>query len=217
MEKKMDARLSELIKRYPVLSSIKDSIFEAFSIMVETFENDGTLFACGNGGSAADGDHIVGELMKGFVLRREIDGDLKDSFLSKLGEDGQIFADKLQKGLKAVSLTSHPALITAFSNDVDPSLIYAQQLFVLGRKGDVLVAISTSGNSDNIYKCMQLASVVGIKTILMTGDSGGRCAKIADCPIKVPESETFKIQEYHLPIYHTLCLMLEEKFYGGKK
>jgi D-sedoheptulose 7-phosphate isomerase len=213
----MDTRIIELIKRYPLLSSIKDNILEAFSILCRSFENDGTLFVCGNGGSAADGDHIVGELMKGFVLRREIDDSLKDSFLSKFGEEGRIFAEKLQKGLKAVSLTSHPALNTAFANDVDASLIYAQQLFVLGRKNDVLIAISTSGNSDNIYKCMQLASIIGVKTILMTGESGGRCAKLADCAIKVPESETFKIQEYHLPVYHTLCLMIEEKFYGRKK
>ncbi len=210
----MSLFLSDLIKRYPKLSLIKDSVFEAYSMLEHSFINEGTLFVCGNGGSASDADHIVGELMKGFKLKRQIEESLKNEFISRYGESGKIFGEKLQKGLKAVSLAGHPALSTAFANDVDSSLVFAQQLFVLAKKGDVLLGISTSGNSDNIYKCMQLANVLGIKTILLTGDNGGRCFELANCAIKVPESETYLIQEYHLPIYHTLCLMLEERFYA---
>lgn len=208
--------LKELIQRYPQLSSIEDNIAKAYSILENSFCNGGTLFVCGNGGSASDAEHIVGELMKGFKLKREIEKEFKDKLEKKYGSEGKEIGEKLQKGLKAISLISHPALLTAFSNDVDASLIYAQQLYVLGRKGDVFIGISTSGNSVNVKRCFEIASLTGIKTIAMTNSDGGICAKMADCPIRVPEKETFKAQELHLPIYHALCLMLEEHFYGKK-
>jgi D-sedoheptulose 7-phosphate isomerase len=212
----MNIFLNDLIKRYPPISDLKENIWLTYQIILESLKNGGTVFTCGNGGSASDSEHIAGELLKGFVLKRELDEKTKQVFFEKFGKDGANLADKLQYGLRAISLTSHPAFITAFANDVDADLIFAQQLFGLGRKDDVLIAISTSGNSPNIYNCVLTASMMGIKTVLMTGKIGGRCAGLVDIALKMPENEAYKIQEYHLPIYHTLCLMIEDYFYGKK-
>ncbi|MHB9057070.1 MAG: D-sedoheptulose-7-phosphate isomerase [Paludibacteraceae bacterium] len=212
----MNIFLNDLIKRYPPLSDLKEKIWFTYEIILESLRNGGTVFTCGNGGSASDSEHIAGELLKGFVLKRELKEDIKRKFFEKFGEDGAKLAGKLQYGLRAISLTSHPAFITAFANDVDADLIFAQQLFGLGRKNDVLIAISTSGNSANIYNSILTASMMGVKTVLMTGKIGGRCASLVDIVLKVPEHEAYKIQEYHLPIYHTLCLMIEDYFYGKR-
>lgn len=212
----MKDHLKNLTERYAQLVSVRNDISDAYNILEKTFCNGGTLFACGNGGSASDSEHIVGELMKGFKLKRPLTDSDKSEIMQKLGSDGQMLADKLQYGLKAISLTGHPALSTAFSNDVEPELVFAQQLSVLGKKGDVLIGISTSGNSKNVYRAMQVARLKGISTILMTGEKPGKCLELADCAIKVPASETYLIQEYHLPVYHTLCIMIEEKFYGER-
>ncbi len=205
--------IKELINRFPVLENETDHIEKATQLMIESLAGEGTLFFCGNGGSASDAEHIVGELLKGFVLRRPLKEYLTDK-LRSYGEYGEELAEKLQYGLRAISLTSHPAFATAFGNDVDGTMIFAQQLLALGKKNDVVMGISTSGCSINIYKCFITARAIGLKTILLTGKRRGSCAELADCVISVPEVETFKIQELHLPIYHTICLILEDFFYG---
>jgi len=207
--------LDELIKRHPMLKSIKNEINECYFTLKNTFVNNKTLFICGNGGSASDSEHIVGELMKGFLLKREINSDLKNKFEEKYGEEGKIF-NKLQKGLRSISLTSHSSLNTAFSNDVSSELVFAQQLFVLAKEKDALLAITTSGNSKNVLRAVQVAKIKGLKVILLTGNknNGGKCGELADVVIKVPEEETYIVQEYHLPIYHAICAMLEKTFFG---
>lgn len=207
---------NDMLFRYPELSVVEKDIREVSKVLEDCFRNGGTLFIAGNGGSAADSEHLVGELLKGFKLKRELSEGLKNKFKEKFGEEGYDIAGKLQNAFKAVSLTSHPGFGTAFSNDVDADLVFGQQLFALGKEGDVFMGFTTSGNSRNILKAMKVASVQGIKTILMTGASGGKCSEIADYSIKVPETETYKIQELHLPVYHTICLVIEEIFYGKK-
>ncbi|OGV21393.1 MAG: hypothetical protein A2X47_07440 [Lentisphaerae bacterium GWF2_38_69] len=212
-----DKYLEKLFKRFPEITPIRNDINNAFEIIKKCYLNEKTLFICGNGGSASDSEHLVAELMKGFVLSRKIiDPEILSRFDTLYSEDGKILSNSLQNGLRAVSLMSHPSLYSAYSNDVNPEMVFAQQLFVLARQGDVLMAISTSGNARNVRRAMQVANVKGVDTILLTGNSGGKCASLAKCSIKVPANETYIIQEYHLPIYHTLALMLEEYFYGGK-
>jgi D-sedoheptulose 7-phosphate isomerase len=212
----MNKILNNLINRYPKLNIISDDIGDAFEILVKLFSNNGTLFVAGNGGSAADAEHIVGELMKSFVLSREVDEKFKNSFEAEYGAEGRAIAEKLEMGFKAISLNGHPALSSAFLNDVDGSMTFAQQLFILGDEADVMLGISTSGNADNIAKALKVAKIKGLKTILLTGKDGGICRELADCVIKIPENETYIIQEYHLPVYHALCLMVEDYFYGKK-
>lgn len=210
----MRYQLSSLFERYPELSPQRENILQAYSIFKDVFDNDNTLFVCGNGGSAADAEHIVGELMKGFLLKRPVEGEIRSRLIDKYNNEGECIVDNLQEGLKVISLTSHLSLSTAFSNDVAPSLVFAQQLYVLGREKDALLAISTSGNSKNIIQSIQLAKVKNIQTVVLTGASGGQCAELADCVIKAPADETYLIQEYHQPIYHALCALLEENYYG---
>ncbi|MDD3117922.1 MAG: SIS domain-containing protein [Victivallales bacterium] len=206
--------LHDLLSRLPELEFLTEELNHAFDIMREVYEHDGTMFVCGNGGSAADSEHIVGELMKGFILKRPLSPEFRSQLMSLYGEDGRELANNLQQGLRAVALTSHPALNTAFANDVDATMIFAQQLFVLGRPGDALMVLTTSGNSVNVIKAVQVAKARGLRTIAMTGASGGRCRGLVDCLINAPHRETFRVQEYHLPIYHALCLMVEDYFYG---
>jgi D-sedoheptulose 7-phosphate isomerase len=205
--------LNELIERYPVLSGIRPQIAEAFEILKTCYEMDGKLLIAGNGGSCADAEHMVGELMKGFVKRRAVSDDFAKKLIKADPERGKELAEKLQGGLPAIALTGHPGLSTAFSNDVDGDLIYAQQTYGYGRKNDVFLGISTSGNSKNVLYAITAAKAIGMKTIGLTGKDGGLLKKAADAAIVVPETETFKIQELHLPVYHALCLMLEEQFY----
>lgn len=205
--------LEELLVRYPVLTSVKAEIKEAYEILENCYENGGKLLIAGNGGSCADAEHIVGELMKGFVKRRAVSEEFAQKLLEADPVRGKELADKLQGGLPAIALTGHPGLSTAFLNDVDGSFIYAQQTYGYGKKGDVLLGISTSGNSKNIMYAMAAARAMGMKTIGLTGRDGGQLKETADTVIVVPENETFKIQELHLPVYHALCLMLEERFF----
>ncbi len=205
--------LEELLVRYPVLTSVKAEIKEAYEILENCYENGGKLLIAGNGGSCADAEHIVGELMKGFVKRRAVSEEFAQKLLEADPVRGKELADKLQGGLPAIALTGHPGLSTAFLNDVDGSFIYAQQTYGYGKKGDVLLGISTSGNSKNIMYAMAAARAMGMKTIGLTGRDGGQLKETADTAIVVPENETFKIQELHLPVYHALCLMLEERFF----
>lgn len=205
--------LNDLIRRYPVLSSIQEDIENAYKTMVECYENGGKLLIVGNGGSAADSEHIVGELMKGFVKRRPVDDAMRAALSEVDKERGEALAEKLQGGLPAIALTAHTALSTAFANDMDPVMCYAQQVNGYGKPGDVFLGISTSGNAENVMYAAVTAKAKGLKVVALTGKDGGKLAKISDVAMIMPEQETYKIQELHLPVYHVLCLMLEEHFY----
>lgn len=214
MEQKITAILNELMERYPVLKDQKENIWKAYLIMEESYRQKGKLLVGGNGGSASDAEHIVGELMKGFVKSRRLD----DAWISRLeeidAEDGRGIGEKLQGTLPAIAVVNHVALSTAYLNDVDPLLGFAQQVYGYGNAGDVFLGISTSGNSKNILSACTVAAAKGMKVIGLTGRDGGMLKKKADVAIIVGEQETFKIQELHQPIYHALCLMLEEHFFG---
>lgn len=210
---KPEQYLEELMERYPVLIGIRGPIQEAYEMLADCYEHGGKVLLAGNGGSCADAEHIVGELMKGFVKKREV----PESFAEKLSavdeEKGKSLAETLQGGLPAIALSGHPGLSTAFLNDVDGDLIYAQQTYGYGAEGDVLFALSTSGNAKNIEYAVITARAKGMKILGLTGKDGGKLGQMADVAVIAPEMETFKIQELHLPIYHALCLMLEERFF----
>ena len=206
--------LTELLERYPRLRSQEAAIWRTYEILRDCFESGGRLLIAGNGGSAADAEHITGELMKGFVKKRALPEALRRQLQQEDEEAGTVLARKLQGALPAMALTGHPGLSTAFLNDVDGQLIYAQQLLGYGKPGDVFLAISTSGNSPNIHYAAVTARALGIRVVGLTGRDGGLLARDAETAIIVPEQETYKIQELHLPVYHALCLMLEEHFYG---
>lgn len=216
--KYFDARLQKhidlLIERYPVLESVKQSIIDAYLIIEECYENDGKLLIAGNGGSAADSEHIAGELMKRFKIARPVSNEYAKKLIEIDSKRGLELAKNLEKSLMAIPLVAHEALTTAYINDVDGLGVFAQQLMGFGRRGDVFLGISTSGNSKNIMNATVVARASGIKIIGLTGMTGGELAKVADVAIKVPEIETYMIQELHLPVYHCLCLMLEDKFFG---
>ena len=205
--------LNELITRYPLLASVRDEIENAYNTIVECYENDGKVLIVGNGGSAADAEHIVGELMKGFVKNRTISKEMQEALLAIDPERGAGLIKNLQGGLPAICLNAHTSLNTAFANDKDPVMSYAQQVNGYGKPGDVFVGISTSGNAENVMYAAVTAKAKGLKVIALTGKNGGKLAKVSDVAVIVPEQETYKIQEYHLPIYHVLCLMLEDHFY----
>lgn len=205
--------LDLLIKRYPELDPCKESIFHAYELLKNCYEHSGKLLICGNGGSAADAEHIVGELMKGFVLPRKIN-ELYAKQLREIDPElGGILAENLQGTLQAIALDGHPSLTTAYMNDVEPLLCFAQQVNGYGCTGDTLLAISTSGNSKNVLFAAVTAKAKGIRVIGLTGAKNSKLSSIADVCIQVPETETYMIQELHLPVYHCLCLMLEAYFY----
>ena len=206
--------LNELLERYPCLNSCREQIEAADKAIIDTYENGGKLMVCGNGGSCADSEHIVGELMKGFLSLRPLDDEYKAELKAANPELDDEMLGKLQGALPAVALTGHNGLTTAYSNDVDPSLIFAQQLFGLGNCGDIFIGLTTSGNSGNVVKAAQLAKALGIKVIGLTGAKGGKMKEISDVCICVPETETFKVQELHLPVYHFLCASAEKHFFG---
>lgn len=205
--------LEELTERYPVLKAVRKDVLSAYECLKECYEDGGKVLIAGNGGSCADSEHMVGELMKGFVKRRPVSEEFAAALENADPVRGRELASSLQGGLPAMALTGHPGLSTAFLNDVNGEMIYAQQIYGYGKKGDVFIGISTSGNSKNIMYAIAVAKARGIKTIGLSGKDGGQLGKACDIPVIVPEMETYKIQELHLPVYHTLCLMLEEYFY----
>ena len=205
--------LDELIKRYPILERVREDIEAVYGILERCYENGGKLLIAGNGGSAADAEHIVGELMKGFVKRRPVTEEMKEALEKADPVRGKELSEKLQGGLPAIALVDHAALSTAFANDVDGMLSYAQQVNGYGNPGDVFLGISTSGNAENVMYAAVTAKAKGMQVVGLTGKDGGKLAGIADAAVIVPEMETYKIQELHLPVYHALCLMLEHRFY----
>lgn len=212
----MEEQLNLLIERYPKLEGCKEDIRKAYELLEAAYHKGRKLLVCGNGGSASDSEHIVGELMKEFKLKRKVYSEHAAALKAIDPELGQVLADNLQGALPAISLTGHSSLQTAYMNDAVPELVFAQQVNGYGREGDVLLGISTSGNSKNVLYAAVNAKAKGLKVIGLTGSKENKLMKFADVCIRVPETETYKIQEYHLPVYHCLCLMLEEKFFGGK-
>lgn len=208
------APLERLIDRYPELSSCREQIQAAFEMIKDCYEQERTLLICGNGGSASDAEHIVGELMKEFARKRPIPEEMKEMLKAVAPEDGEAIANSLQGSLPALSLTGGLALTSAYANDANPVMGFAQQVYGYGKEGDVLLGISTSGNSKNVVYAMEVAKAKGMETIALTGESGGRLKDIADVCICAPAKETADVQELHLPIYHTLCRMLEEAFFA---
>ena len=195
--------MNELLERYPNLSECKSDIIKALELVLDTYKSGGKLLLCGNGGSAADCEHIVGELMKGFLKKRRVTDE-------KIPKE---IRDKLQGSLPAISLPSQSAIISAFSNDISPEMVYAQLVYGYAKAEDLVIGISTSGNSMNVLKAIEVAKYMGIKSIAMTGKNGGSISKIATVSIKVPETETYKVQELHLPIYHYLCAEIERMLF----
>ncbi len=210
----MKTIIEDLLIRYPKLKDEKENILKAYEIMAECYDKNRKVLIAGNGGSAADAEHIVGELMKGFVVPRKLSNDFINRLEDVDVDMGKELGEKLQGALPAIALVGHTALSTAYMNDVEPVLGFAQQLNGYGNEGDVFFAISTSGNSKNVLYACIVAKAKGMKVIGLTGGTGGRLKNVADITIVVPETETYIIQELHLPIYHCLCLMLENKFFG---
>jgi len=211
---KHETHLSRLIDRYPKLIVCREDIMAAYELLEAAYSDGRKLLVCGNGGSASDSEHIVGELMKEFKLKRKIYSEQATALKAIDPELGQILADNLQGALPAISLTGHSSLQTAFMNDAVPELVFAQQVNGYGKPGDVLLGISTSGNSKNVLFAAVNAKAKGLKVIALTGAKENKLMIYADVCIRVPETETYKIQELHLPVYHCLCMMLEDKFFG---
>ena len=214
LDSKLQKHIDLLMERYPKLKSVEQDIIDEYLIMEKSYENDGKLLIAGNGGSAADSEHIAGELMKRFKTPRPVSEKYAEKLKAADRERGAVLAKNLECGLMAIPLVAHEALTTAYINDVDGYGVFAQQLFGYGREGDVFLGISTSGNSQNVMNATVVAKASGIKIIGLTGAKGGELAEVADAVVKVPETETYMIQELHLPIYHCWCLMLEDHFFG---
>ena len=208
------AAVDQLLGRYPALQVCRQELLDAVTAICESYRSGHKLIACGNGGSAADAEHIVGELMKGFLLPRHLAPVMRARMQQVCPDEADYFMDNLQGALPALSMVNQVALNTAFANDQAPDLSFAQQLLGMGEAGDILLAISTSGNSTNVVYAVQMAKVKDVKSIVLTGKSGGRLKDLADIVICVPEDETYRIQEYHLPIYHMLCIAAENEFFG---
>ena len=203
-----------LVERYPSLESAKNDIAAAYLLLEESYKNGGKLLVAGNGGSAADAEHIVGELMKGFKLPRKAEADFAEKLVEENQELGSVLAENLQGALPAIALDGHPALSTAYMNDCEPLLCFAQQVNGYGKSGDVFLGISTRGNSKNVLFAATTAHAKGMKVIGLTGAKDSKLKDMSDVCIKAPQTETYMIQELHLPIYHCLCLMLEDKFFA---
>jgi len=207
------SHLDELVTRYPNLAACRDDIEAAYRVLVDCFSQGSKLLVCGNGGSAADAEHITGELMKGFLSLRPLPEEFRDRLRAASPELGSTLAERLQGSLPVINLAAGMALSTAFGNDVSPELAFAQAAIGHGKPGDVLLGISTSGNALNVRAAFSVARAVGMKTIGLTGKEGGRLAPLCDILINVPATRTFEVQELHLPVYHCLCMMVEGHFF----
>ncbi|MCK9641742.1 MAG: SIS domain-containing protein [Prolixibacteraceae bacterium] len=205
--------VDQLCERYPSLTTVKPAIEEACNQLISCYEKGEKVLVCGNGGSCSDSDHIVGELMKSFELKRPISSELQEKLAVINPERGSYLASHLQQGLPAISLTAHAALITAVANDIDGEVIFAQQVVGYGRPNDILIAISSSGNSRNVLDACMVAKAMDLKVIGLTGETGGKMKEYCDILINVPERRTFIVQELHLPVYHILCLAVEHHFF----
>lgn len=214
LEQNNKKHISSLINRYPTLQCVRSTIVRAYLLMEECYEHDGKVLIAGNGGSATDSEHIAGELMKRFKIQRTVSNDFAKKLKAVDLVRGTRLAENLERSLMAIPLVAHEGLTTAFINDVSGLDVFAQQLYCFGRSGDVFLGITTSGNSENIIAAAVTAKALGLKTIGLTGLSGGEMAQKSDVCVKVPETETYMIQELHLPIYHCWCAMLEEHFFG---
>ena len=206
--------MNDIFKRYESLLSCRESMEKGVEMMCNTYKNGGKILVCGNGGSCADSEHIVGELMKSFMLPRKIPGCDKKKLEKLLGNDAEFFTENLQRGIPAFSLCSQTGVMTAYNNDVNSDLVYAQLLYASASENDLLIGISTSGNSKNVVNAVKVAKAMGIKSLCLTGGKDCIIDDYADCVIKVPETETYKIQELHLPVYHYLCLETEKFLFG---
>lgn len=211
--KDLTRHIELLISRYPVLEESKQDIEKAYSVLEKCYETKHKVLIAGNGGSAADAEHIVGELMKGFKLPRKPDMGFASKLIEKDEELGRVLAENLQGALPAIALDGHAALSTAYMNDCEPLLCFAQQVNGYGGEGDVFFGISTSGNSKNVLYAAVTARAKGMKVIGLTGAKTSKLEQMSDVCIKVPHTETYMIQELHLPVYHCLCLMLEDRFF----
>ena len=214
LEEKLQKHIDLLMKRYPVLETCKEEIIGGYELMETCYKNGGKLLIAGNGGSAADSEHIAGELMKRFKTPRSIPEDLKKKLIEVDSIRGENLAKNLERPLMAIPLVAHEALTTAYINDVDGLGVFAQQLYGFGREGDVFLGITTSGNSQNVMSATVVARALGFKVLGLTGENGGELSQVANVCVKVPETETYMVQELHLPVYHCWCLMLEDKFFG---
>lgn len=210
----MTAWFPRLYERYPDLVACRDAIAQAHALLRERFAAGNMLLLCGNGGSASDCEHIVGELMKGFLLRRPVPEALRAALRAGDAATADYLADHLQGALPAISLVSQAALTTAFVNDVAADMAFAQQVYGYGRPGDVLLGISTSGNSRNVTNALRVARAIGVRTLGLTGQGGGALAALCEVTIHVPWTDVADVQERHLAIYHALCAQLEEDFFA---
>ena len=206
-------RIDVFFERQNDLFGIKESILLSVRMLADVFAGGNKLLLCGNGGSCADCDHIAGELLKGFLKKRPVSDALKKELKDRYKDEGMRIAASLQCGLPAISLCTHSAAISAFANDVDPEYVFAQQVLAYGKKGDILLAISTSGNAKNVNAAVKTAKAMGLCTIALTGSVGGQLARNADLVLAAPSDETNRIQEYHLMIYHLLCAAVEEELF----
>lgn len=213
LENRLQKHIELLVERYPSLAPIKDDIVAAYLLLAESYQNGGKLLIAGNGGSAADAEHMVGELMKSFKLRRKVENDFAQKLIAEDQELGKVLAENLQGALPAIALDGHLSLSTAYMNDCEPLLCFAQQVNGFGRPGDVFVGISTSGNSKNVLYAAVAARAKEMKVLGLTGANDSKLKELSDVCIQVPQTETYMVQELHLPIYHCLCLMLEDKFF----
>lgn len=207
-------RIEQLIATYPDLDRCASDIEAAFQTLSTCYRNGGKLLTCGNGGSAADAEHIVGELMKGYLLKRPLSEEMRGKLVSASAENGDYLTSHLQGALPAISLVSQTSLLSAISNDTAADMVFAQQVYGYGREGDALIGLSTSGNSRNVILAMQVGRALGLRTIGLTGPAGGALKPLCDVCICVPAENTPAIQERHLPIFHVLCAMLEEEFFS---
>ncbi len=213
----MDNILKQMSERHKKLAGFEPLVKQAAEMIIDTYRNGGKVLVCGNGGSNADAGHIVGELMKSFEKYRPLDSEIRDKLKSEYGERGSLLAEKLEKGLPAISLSEHTALTTAISNDIGGDFIFAQQVAGYGNPGDILIALSTSGNARNVSDALMVARVKGLKTIGLSGKTGGMMKAYCDVLINVPETRTAFVQELHLPVYHAICMIVENEFFDKGK